>query len=364
MSVAGNGGFAILEGSADPDHLTAGDIATLIMGHGGDDTLFGGLGDDTLDGGEGDDVLDGGAGNDVLIGGPGADIFVFRDGYDHDVILDFDLSEDRVAISSTGIERFEDIRDRLGPDENGDALLTLNDGSTLLFHGIRVGDLSASHFIVEPPPVCFARGTMILTPVGDVPVESLDVGDMVLTLDAGPQPVRWIGRRVKVFGHGAHRHQPVVIPAGALGAGRPARTLRLSPQHRVLVRGEAAGARRAGVLAIAKGLVGRSGIHQDTDCTGIEYFQLLLPRHHVLYAEGLATESFYPGPFALSTLPAADLDLIAALHPGVLDDPEGVYGPLCRPALKLRDILGLPDAARLSPVAAPQAPASAAPQVA
>ncbi len=357
-------GVIIVEGSADPDLLVAGDTSTWLIGNEGDDTLIGGPGDDTLDGGPGEDVLDGGAGNDVLIGGPGADIFVFRDGYDHDVILDFDLDEDRVAVSSTGVERFEDIRDRLGPDPNGDAVLTLNDGSTLTLLGVRPGELGEQHFIIEPAPVCFARGTLILTPRGAVPVEALAVGDLVLTQDAGAQPLCWIGRRVKVFGHGVHRHQPVVIPADALGRGRPARTLRLSPQHRVLLRGEGAAARSKGVLAMAKGLVGRAGIHQDSACTSIEYFQLLLPRHHILFAEGLATESFYPGPFALTTLPEADLETIAARFPGITEDPEAAYGALARPALTLRQILALPDNARLSPLLAPRvadaAPADAA----
>jgi hypothetical protein len=35
-----------------------------------------------------------------------------------------------------------------------------------------------------PCPICLARGTRIATPSGDVPVEDLEVGDMVWTLDA------------------------------------------------------------------------------------------------------------------------------------------------------------------------------------
>lgn len=349
--ISGGAGADALDGSADPDWIYGKDGDDTLYGHGGDDHLFGGEGDDRLFGGEGDDVLDGGPGNDTLVGGAGADVFVFRDGYDHDVILDFDTAEDRVAISSTGVEKWEDVRDRLMPDSDGTAILRLDDGSTLRFEGLRVGDMKPEHFVLEPPPVCFAAGTRILTPRGWVAVEDLRVGDPVVTLDAGPQPLRWIGRRRKVFGHGQHRHQPVVLPPGALGEGLPARVLQLSPQHRLLLRGT--GDPRRGVLAKAKGLIGRSGIRQDTDCTSVLYLQLLLDRHQILFAEGVPTESFYPGPFALTTLAPDDQAALEGLFPGLMDDPAGVYGPMAREELKLREILALDPGARRAAAVVP-----------
>ncbi|MGB4828605.1 MAG: choice-of-anchor L domain-containing protein, partial [Paracoccaceae bacterium] len=42
---------------------------------------------------------------------------------------------------------------------------------------------------------CFVAGTLIRTPDGDVPVETLHPGDLVLTMDDGPQPLRWTGSR-------------------------------------------------------------------------------------------------------------------------------------------------------------------------
>ena len=42
---------------------------------------------------------------------------------------------------------------------------------------------------------CFTAGTCIRTPRGEVPVETLKLGDQVLTLDNGPQEIRWIGKR-------------------------------------------------------------------------------------------------------------------------------------------------------------------------
>ena len=38
--------------------------------------------------------------------------------------------------------------------------------------------------------LCFAQGTWITTPNGQVPIEELAAGDMVVTMDHGPQPIR------------------------------------------------------------------------------------------------------------------------------------------------------------------------------
>ncbi|MEE4187556.1 MAG: Hint domain-containing protein, partial [Roseobacter sp.] len=42
---------------------------------------------------------------------------------------------------------------------------------------------------------CLTRGTLIRTPSGDVPIESLNVGDLVCTMHHGAQQIRWIGSR-------------------------------------------------------------------------------------------------------------------------------------------------------------------------
>ncbi len=43
---------------------------------------------------------------------------------------------------------------------------------------------------------CFLRGTRVLTPRGEVEVENLSPGDMVVTLNRGKVAIRWIGRRI------------------------------------------------------------------------------------------------------------------------------------------------------------------------
>ncbi len=174
---------------------------------------------------------------------------------------------------------------------------------------------------------CFVAGTLIRTPEGDRPVESLAPGDLVCTLDHGAQPLRWIGTRA-VEGRGAFA--PVVIRPGTFG--RHGRVM-VSPQHRVLVRDAMAellfGERD--VLVAAKDLIDGRTVRQ-VEQESVTYVHLLFDRHEVVFSDGLATESFLPGPQVTSQLEAAVLEEIVDIFPE-LASAQG-YGPASRPALK------------------------------
>src|SRR5690606_8278207 len=164
---------------------------------------------------------------------------------------------------------------------------------------------------------------------GEVPVEMLNPGDLVVTHDDGAQPVRWIGRRtVAALGD----HAPVLIPAGACGQHR---TLMVSPLHRILVRTPRAelmfGA--AEVLVAAKDLVDG---HRIRTVPGgeVEYVHLLFDRHQVIYSEGLATESFLPGPQTCHCFDAETLDEIRAIFPGVDPMTGAGYSAAARRTLR------------------------------
>ncbi len=77
---------------------------------------------------------------------------------------------------------------------------------------------------------CFVAGTLIATSDGERPAESLVPGDLVLTKDDGPQPLRWLGtRKVAATGDFA----PIHIRADTFGRHRD---LLVSPLHRLLIR--------------------------------------------------------------------------------------------------------------------------------
>lgn len=74
------------------------------------DKLFGLGGSDKIKGMGGDDMLEGGRGNDKLWGGEGADTFVFGPGEGRDIVNDFEVGSDIVAIKGVkGIKTAEDV---------------------------------------------------------------------------------------------------------------------------------------------------------------------------------------------------------------------------------------------------------------
>lgn len=181
---------------------------------------------------------------------------------------------------------------------------------------------------VETIP-CFVAGSMIETPNGPRAVEGLTAGDMVLTRDDGPQPLRWIGKRsVPAVGKMA----PICIRENALGEHGE---LMVSPLHRVLVKDVLAELMfgEAEVLIAAKDLVNDKSI-RAVEGGDVEYVHLLFDRHQVIYSEGLATESFLPGPQTTKSFEAEIVEEITTIFPELnLSTGEG-YGPAARPMLK------------------------------
>jgi len=179
---------------------------------------------------------------------------------------------------------------------------------------------------------CFVAGTMIQTPEGERPVESLKPGDLVLTHDEGPQPLRWIGqRRVAATGNFA----PVEIRAGTFGAHR---RLLVSPQHRILVR-DALAELLFGedeVLIAAKYLVNGRSVRVRPGGE-VDYVHLLFDRHQVVFSEGLATESFLPGPQTNDLFERETMDEICAIFPELDPETGGGYSPAARRLLRAHE---------------------------
>ncbi len=168
--------------------------------------------------------------------------------------------------------------------------------------------------IADLGPPCFAAGTRIETEAGMTPIEKIKIGDMVRTLDHGLQPVRWHGRSgIAALGNRA----PIRFAPNSIGN---ARELLVSPQHKMLVTGWRAELffGEDEVLVAAAHLVNADTIHRAPR-RYIDYHHLMFDQHEVLLAEGVPTESFFPGEYILQD--AALHDEVMELFPDMIGQP-------------------------------------------
>lgn len=179
--------------------------------------------------------------------------------------------------------------------------------------------------------ICFTPATLIRTPQGERPVETLRPGDLVATRDGGAQPVVWTGRRR--IGGGLLYALPKLRPVRVGGRfGGSERSVLLSPQHLVLVQGAAA-RDLFGVpeVMVPAGLL--PGARVDHVVTEVTYIHIALPAHHAVWANGVPVETFHPARVAPGTLDLAQERALVQALP-VLDDGPWAFGDTARRVLR------------------------------
>jgi hypothetical protein len=133
---------------------------------------------------------------------------------------------------------------------------------------------------------CMLRGTRILTRRGPERIESLSIGDRVVTT-RGEKPIKWIGRQH--FGRGRSARwpdsvHPICVSRSALADNVPHADLYLSPRHALLI---------DDVLIEVGDLVNATSITRSVPegMKDIEYFHIELETHEVILAEGTPVET-------------------------------------------------------------------------
>lgn len=351
-----SGTFSEIEavtGSSNADSIDAQLVSSGVdlAGGGGNDTILGGLGDDTLTGGQGDDSLSGGDGNDR---------FEFAPGDGLDTISDFNLGNTGALLDGDATNN--DFADLTGyydsifevwADQADDGVLNQSNttdtkgyltdyadnaqfgsGEGLVFSG---ASADSSFFTTDNTGVvCFAKGTMILTAKGEVPIERLSPGDSIITRDNGPQPLLWVASRRLGRDDLARspKLRPIRLAPELIGADQP---LIVSPQHGVLFRDDQGDETLVRATHLARMRGGKARVMQG--CRQVSYFHLAFEAHQIIFANGAATESFYPGPQAMLGLAADARSELAALFPEL--EPvraETTYGKHARPIARYRDL--------------------------
>ncbi|WP_417587583.1 Hint domain-containing protein [Pararhodobacter oceanensis] len=151
------------------------------------------------------------------------------------------------------------------------------------------------------------HGTRIALADGrQLPIEELQIGDLVITRDHAVQPLRWKGN-VRLRAEGSFA--PVTVMPGVMGNPAP---LSVSPYHRLFLYRRAAksDAGAAELLVQARHLVDNTRILRRAGGY-VEYFSLVFDAHEVIYAEGVPCESLLVCPAVLTRLPD---DLAAPLR--------------------------------------------------
>ncbi|NEU12513.1 peptidase metallopeptidase [Methylobacterium sp. BTF04] len=221
---------------------------------------------DTAIGGAGNDIIFGNADNNRVDGGGGTNTFIITGASTNFTVLKVGALDTIVTDKTTG------------------AVDTLTNIQAIEFQD----------------PVCFTTGTRIGvirdSRAVEVAVEGLRVGDVAVTAAGGRRSIRWIGhRRITPSEHAVPSRQwPIRILPGAFGTDPsghavPARDLRLSPGHPVLVGADADN--EGGVLVPVMCLINGTSIARERVET-VDYWHIELDGHDILLAEGLPAESF------------------------------------------------------------------------
>ncbi|GBR43700.1 hypothetical protein AA106556_0182 [Neokomagataea tanensis NBRC 106556] len=163
------------------------------------------------------------------------------------------------------------------------------------------GQVNIDHFGVGPLPGdqqvlntdndhCFLAGTLIETPDGDVPIETITVGAQVAVYKKEGrifQPVIWSGARFICTDPNEadpeRARAPVRIVKGALGDNIPYTDLLVTPDHGLYL---------DGALVPARMLVNGSSIRYDRNITEYWYHHIQCDEHSLIRACGALSESY------------------------------------------------------------------------
>lgn len=295
--IFGLAGDDVIAGGNGPDNIKAGIGDDTVRGNQGNDTILGSDGNDVLRGGAGDDSINGGSDNDTIVGGRGNDTMLGGSGEDQFRFNGLDTGNDLVK-SFNDKQDVIDLRGLVDIDIVDVTVKAIPGGSELsgsfgviTVMGLKPDEIKWSagpeyggNVWVKGAP-CFLAGTMIAAPEGEVAVQDLRIGDLVLNHEGVARPVKWIGLRsyLKVFAKNSTDVTPVLIKAGALGNGLPHADLRVSPLHAMFF---------DGVFVRARDLVNGTTITFDHSVQVISYYHVELECHDVILANGAPTETY------------------------------------------------------------------------
>ena len=148
--------------------------------------------------------------------------------------------------------------------------------------------------ITDAAVVCYAKGSLILTNQGYIPIQYIKKGNKIVTkgeinknryinptANIKVKDVLWISS-FKVHALNSES-RPICIKKNAFGENYPFEDLYVSPNHSLLINNN---------MVPSRHLVNGTTIYQDMECDEVEYYHLECDTHSAIFANGILAESY------------------------------------------------------------------------
>ncbi|MDF3852870.1 Hint domain-containing protein [Paracoccus sp. P2] len=165
----------------------------------------------------------------------------------------------------------------------GDAVQDALDTAAITVEVDETGTMDLTDEEVLP---CFLHGTLIATPDGEKPVETLVAGDEILAHTGKAITIKWVGRRTVRNNRLDSRHLPVCIKAGSLGDGLPHSDLYVTADHGMIIDDMVI---NAGALVNGSSICFVDSTAMPSEFT---YYHIETENHDEILANGAPTETF------------------------------------------------------------------------
>lgn len=177
----------------------------------------------------------------------------------------------------------------------------------------------------------FAQGCRVLTTQGEIAVEDLHPGDLIVTADSTSAPLLWIGSSSFVAADSGKRTPQIRVMADSLGAGRPTGFITFGPTARVLhtplhMRGNEISQQ---VFTPIRDLVDGVNIIEIAPPTPVRLYHLCLDQHAAINVGGLYVETYHPGPNLMGEMPIHYREKFLGMFPHIATETD--FGALCHP---------------------------------
>jgi len=263
-------------GNADTTYVTRDSTAIILAGGVASNTRLAGY----------ERVSSGGVASGTNVSAGGVE-FVYSGGSVVSTVLSSGGAVDltTLAYNAGGSVRLNSGSDLLTVTEAGtNAYLQLASGYTGEYFHLTEDTAGGTLVTLNGTP-CYCRGARIGTDQGEIEVENLAIGDLVITRSGQVRPIIWIGHRDYDASFAAANPEvlPILIKRDALADGVPKRDLYVSPLHALLI---------DGTLIPARALINQGSIVKARTGKSVGYFHLELATHDVILAEGAAAETY------------------------------------------------------------------------